>query len=238
MENSSIINELEQFTTCDVADGLLNMYKIADGGYFPNLTQRSGLSGSKSSIAGFTYNVLFAPITDPRPTVNYVDSIPEGAVLICTLTLPLQASNEPYTRVTQAMFGGLMARRAQYLKSKASVIFGRVRDIPELVDLQYPVFSYGVGACASKLAVKPVEVDVPLEIKTDEQTVQVIHPGDYVLLDSHGMVRIPQSVDMKKLIRYVKKSIEVDELVAQDISNGIHAKLAQSNRRSILKDYI
>lgn len=228
--------ELKKYSTCDIADGLLNLHSIDDGGFFPNLTQLS--QGSEGSAVGRAYTVLFAPIDDPRPTVNYIDAIPEGSFLVIALSKALQTPHAPYVKVTQACYGGLMSTRAKYQGAAGSVIFGRVRDVDEHRALKYPVFSYGLGACAPKMAVKAVAINVPLEISCIDGVDKVIRPNDYIVGDEHGIVGIPGSgIDMATFLEYIQVSVEADELVAQDIKSGIPAKQAQKERRAVLKRF-
>ncbi|CEP60372.1 bifunctional 4-hydroxy-4-methyl-2-oxoglutarate aldolase/oxaloacetate decarboxylase LALA0_S01e09230g [Lachancea lanzarotensis] len=231
---SSYESKLSKFSACDVSDGLLNLYNDASGGFLPNLHKWSG--PENGVVLGRAYTVLFAPVDDPRPEINYIDAVEAGSVIVIALTIPLQLETAPYSRVSQAMYGGLMSRRAQYLKSKGTVVFGRIRDVDEQRELNYPVYSYGLGTCASRLAVKPVEVQVPLQVLVCESKIQNIHPGDYILGDNNGVVRIPTtSVDMSKLICYIQKSIEADKLVVQDVAAGKQLKSSQRERRAVLK---
>lgn len=230
------MEELTKFSTCDVADGLLNLHSVVDGGYFPNLTQYS--RSSKVSVVGRAYTVLFAAADDPRPAVNYIDQVPEGSFLVIALERNLQVPYAPYVKVTQACYGGLMSTRAKYQGAVGSVVFGRIRDVEEHRALEYPVFSYGLGACAPKMAIKPVAINVPLEISCIDGTNKIIEPADYIVGDEHGVVRIPGDMDMARLLEYMKASVEADELVAQDINAGCPAKQAQKERREVLKRFL
>ncbi|SCU91475.1 LAMI_0E06040g1_1 [Lachancea mirantina] len=237
MNSMNLETDFSQFSTCDISDGLLNKYGLAEGGFLPNLTRWSG----SESITNFgrAFTVLFAPKEDPRPEVNYIDEIPSGSCLTIALTLPLQLECAPFVRIPQALYGGLMTTRANYLRAAFTVVFGRIRDLEEHRALNYPTFSYGLGTCAAKMAVKPVEVNVPLSIITGEGQIQMIHPGDYMIGDAHGIVRIPmQDVLVQDLVEYVRKSKEVDELVAQDIRDGKPAKASQKARRAVLASFV
>mgnify|MGYP003361772945 CR=1 FL=1 len=229
--------ELRKFSTCDVSDGLLNFCNIADGGYFPNLTRWSG-KDSEETVVGKAYTVLFAPVEDPREAVNYIDSVPKGSFLVIALPKHLQSHHAPYAKVTQAMYGGLMSTRAQYLKSEGTLVFGSIRDLQEHQQLKHSVFSYSLGSCAPKMVLKPVAINIPLDILVSDGSLQTINPNDYIVGDEHGIVRIPSaSLDMERFLDYVKESVNADELVAQDITMGIPAKQAQVDRRAVLKSF-
>ncbi|CAB4254091.1 similar to Saccharomyces cerevisiae YER010C Protein of unknown function, forms a ring-shaped homotrimer [Maudiozyma barnettii] len=248
------LETLSEFTTCDISDGLQNLYGIKDGGYFPNLCQRSGERKSGSTV-GKAYTVLFAHASDERPAINYIDEIPSNSVLVMAYTPELQTSVAPYTYVNNAIFGGLMAARAQKQGVNGTVVFGRVRDVGEFTDLEYPVFSYGLSAVASKGVVKPVAINTSLSIATSSDIIPVdnsgqliskscgkrkiaiaIKEGDYIVCDIHGMTRIPhETVDLDRLITYIKGSIEVDTLIAQDILNGEPAEASKIKYRVALE---
>ena len=247
---ANYLRQLSRFTTCDIADGLLNVYKISTGGYIPNLTQwttsrptpsqqQQRLQTQTSSVVGRAYTVLFAPSNDPRPTVNYIDSVPRDSFLVLGMEPSLQQTQAPYTTVTQAMFGGLMGTRATKLGANGAAILGRIRDINELEELQLPVYSYALGACAGKPAIKCVGINETLSVLTSDGSLQKIASGDYIVGDRHGIVRIPtEGVDLEHLIRYIEKSVEADELVMEDIRAGRSVKEAKAAHRASLKQYI
>ncbi|AGO11788.1 AaceriADR016Cp [[Ashbya] aceris (nom. inval.)] len=229
---------LSKFSTCDVADGLLNFCGISDGGFLGNLQQWSG--SEQGTLVGPVYSVLFDKVENVDEEVNYIDSLPRGAVLVVGLPVEQQLSTAPHVTVGQALYGGLMSTRAQYLGSRGTIVFGRIRDVDEHRQLNYPVFSHALGVCAPRMAVKPAKIGVPLPILMSDGSVKYLNPGDYVVADENGVVQIPASVapKMGKLIHYIEQSIEADQRVAQDIKVGIPAKQAQKHRRAALKDLI
>jgi regulator of RNase E activity RraA len=84
---------------------------------------------------------------EPKPSGHYVrhhnlhafktlireqiDSIPQGAVVF--ISAP--------PRMINACYGGLMSNRAKYLGAVGTVIDGRLRDLQEHRDLEFPVGS-------------------------------------------------------------------------------------------------
>lgn len=229
---------LSSFSACDVSDGLLNFAKVDDGGNFPDLVQRSG---PDKTVIGPAYTVLFAAVDDPRPEVNYIDTVPRGSVLVMAFDPALQRPIYHNNTVTQAIYGGLMACRAQYQGSAGTVVFGKIRDLGEHQSLNQPLFSYGTGTCAPKKVVKPVAVNVDLTILLQDNTTRTISPQDVIVADMNGVVKIPKRVldtDGDRFVTYIKKQIEADTLVMQDIKQGKPAKASQKERRAILKDYL
>lgn len=206
-----------RYTPCDVADAL-QAYGVANGGYIPNLVQRSeGSSDPESenpvtvstserpeitqSVAGPAYTVLYAPLSDPRPAVKsgYIDSIPENSVLVLGLPLEQQLTSAPFVTVNNALYGGLMSTRAQFRKAAGSIVLGRIRDLAEHRDLGFPVWSYGVGAAAPGSVLKVVGIGVPVQVKVaavdGTSEVLTIHSGDIMVADENGVVRVPLNHD-------------------------------------------
>ena len=61
-----------------------------------------------------------------------IDSIPEGAVVF--ISSP--------SRTINAVYGGLMSNRAKVSGAVGSVVDGRIRDLQEHRDLDYPACRY------------------------------------------------------------------------------------------------
>lgn len=216
---------LAQYAACDVSDALVAQ-GVADGGFVPNLVQRSAL-GAPTAV-GRAYTVLYAPKDDPRPAVgaSYIDQVPSGSVVVVGLAPECQITTAPFVTVNNALYGGLMLTRAQYLGAAALVVLGRVRDLAEHRALGYPVWSYGVGTTAPGPVVKVVGINVPLTVKTAAGDL-TIAPDDVVVADENGVVCVPSHVDLALLLQYIPRRVHADENVAEDIRHGRPAAEAQ-----------
>lgn len=237
--------KLARYTPCDVLDALVQ-FGVANGGYLPNLVQRlpignSPNSGAKS-VVGPAYTVLYAAKNDPRPAVkgSYIDEIPPNSVLVLGLAEDLQTSGAPYVKVDNALYGGLMSTRANYRNAAGSVVLGRIRDLAEHRDLNYPVWSLGVGSTAPGPVVKVVGINVPISLKVAGPDIIVVNPQDYIVADENGVVRVPMNhkqgpeaaIDVDKVLEYIPKRVAADEKVSEDIKNGRPAAEAQKYWRS------
>lgn len=235
LATKDVISILSKYTPCDISDSL-NKHGIANGGFIPNLTIRSPVL-NKNSAVGKAYTVLYAPKSDPRPAVKqaYIDQVPEDSIVVIGLPLELQTINAPYVTVNNALYGGLMSTRAQYRKANGSVILGRIRDLDEHNELGYPVWSYGVGTSAPGPLVKVVGINVPLEVKVaniDNQEILTINPGDYLIADKNGVVKLEDNDQLSSVLDYIPKRVEADTHVSQDIKTGKPAAEAQKFWRS------
>ncbi|KAH3670561.1 hypothetical protein OGAPHI_001076 [Ogataea philodendri] len=226
---------LSKYSTCDVSDALLK-FGVSNGGYLPNLTR---FSHNGSTMVGKAYTVLFAAKDDPNYTAikgGYIDNLPPDAVLVIALTPELQKLDAPYVKINNALYGGLMSTRANYLKSPGTVVFGRIRDLQEHQDLNRNVFSYGLGSAAHAPVVKLAGINVPLKISVDshpEPYQETINPGDYIIGDENGVVKLDASGDLaEKCQEYIPKRVAADQLVAQDILQGVKCAEAQKHRRA------
>ncbi|CAI5757070.1 unnamed protein product [Candida verbasci] len=228
------IQFLSKFTPCDVSDSL-QKHGIKNGGFIPNLINQSP---TDKTIVGKAYTVLYAPKSDPRPAIKqaYIDQVPENSFVVIGLPLGLQTIYSPFTKVNNALYGGLMSTRAQYSKANGSVILGRIRDLDEHRDLKYPVWSYSVGTAAPGPYLKVVGINVPLEVKVasidKEEDILIINPGDYIIGDKNGIVKLEDDENLEKILEYIPKRVEADIKVSQDIKNGKPAAESQTYWRS------
>lgn len=231
-----IIEKLSKYTSCDISDALVK-YKNKYGGTLPNLKRYSSNSRNDTMV-GSAYTVLFAPKDDPRDAINggYIDNLPEDSILVIATTLNLQKTNSPFTKMNNALYGGLMSTRAQYLKSNGTVVFGRIRDIEEHLELNRDVFSYGLGSAAHGPVVKMVGINVPVEILIDgypEPYTETINPGDFIIGDNNSVVKLPHnSEELDLILEYIPKRVEADNLVKKDILDGKPCNESQKKRRA------
>lgn len=225
---SGCIEELKKYTPCDVADACLKLG--IDQGYIPFAVQRSAIG---KTVVGVAYTVLCIEERDARPplSTHYIDSAPKDSMVVIGTPPELQLDYPPYTVFTNALYGGLMSTRAKYLGCAGSVVLGNIRDIEEHRRLGYPVFSYGVAIAAPAKRAKVVAINEPLTVKAGLGLATVtIKPGDFIIGDENGVTVLPRD-NLKMIVGYMEKRTRADELVAEDIANGVPAAEAQKNRR-------
>ncbi|ORY55294.1 ribonuclease E inhibitor RraA/Dimethylmenaquinone methyltransferase [Pseudomassariella vexata] len=206
-----IIKELQEFTTCDVSDALCKL-KYRNGGFLSGLTMWSPQrQDGPTKIVGPAYTVKYVPLADPAPKhpTHYIDSVPAGAVIF--ISCPPRTPN--------AVYGGLMSTRAQFLGAVGSVIDGRFRDVQEQRDLNFPVFARDVGTAPPAELVKVVGVNVPVKLQTEDQDME-IRPGDYLIGDVNGVVVLPKEL-AKETLPLMKRGVEADGRMAEEIKKGM-----------------
>jgi regulator of RNase E activity RraA len=111
-----------------------------------------------------------------------------------------------------------MTLRAQALGAAGVVIDGRVRDINEHRSLGFPLFAKSVGTTAGGEVCRPSEVNVPVRLHSENQDAW-INPGDYIIADADGVVRLPQSL-AEEALEAIPAIAEADRKCAEGIKAG------------------
>ncbi|KAL3260931.1 hypothetical protein ABHI18_004203 [Aspergillus niger] len=210
-EPQEIIERLKQWGACDVADGLSKL-KHPHGGFLEGLTLYSPeYQAGETKIVGQAFTVKFVPKDDeaaPNLSGNYIDMVPPGAVIVISQPLPQ----------VNAVYGGLMTLRAQALGAAGVVIDGRVRDLGEHRALKFALFARSVGTTAGGAVCRPSEVNVPVRLHSEHQEAW-INPGDYIVADLNGVVRVPREV-VEKVLDVIPEIVEADRKCAEGIRAG------------------
>ncbi|KAI1818550.1 RraA-like protein [Poronia punctata] len=219
-----IVEALQEYTTCDVSDALIKL-KYRNGGFLSGLTMWSPVRQEGSTkIVGKAYTVQYVPLDDPVPKYaggHYIDQVPKGAVIF--VSCPAKTPN--------AVYGGLMSTRAQFLGAVGSVIDGRFRDVQEQRDLGYPIFARDVGTAPPAELLKVAAVNVPVKLQSEEQKDMEIRPGDYLIADVNGVVVLPVEL-AERALPLMRKQVEADEKMAVEIKKGMSFVEASKKFRS------
>jgi len=133
-----------------------------------------------------------------------LDSLKEDEVYICTGASP-----------RYALWGGLMSTRAMKLKAAGAVLHGYSRDTNEVLNLNFPTFSYGGFAQDQGPRGKVIDYRVPIEIEGIR-----INPGDIIYGDRDGIVIVPKEVEVEVFTGAIEKA-RGEELVKKALLEGM-----------------
>jgi regulator of RNase E activity RraA len=126
-----------------------------------------------------------------------------------------------------SIWGGLMAGLCQKKGVVGAVVDGAIRDIDEIRDLKFPIFSRAVVPRSTHSPysgrLEPIEVNVPISCGGS-----LVDPGDMILADEIGVVAVPRAeahdvlrralaqADQEEATRLrIRAGKTVDELLAE-----------------------
>jgi regulator of RNase E activity RraA len=133
-----------------------------------------------------------------------LDSLKEGEVYICSGSSP-----------KYALWGGLMSTRAINLKGAGAVVNGWSRDTKEILNLEFPTFSFGGYAQDQGPRGKVIDYRVPIEIAGIR-----INPGDMVYGDLDGVLIVPKDAVNEAFAGAIEKA-RGEQLVKKALEAGM-----------------
>jgi regulator of RNase E activity RraA len=142
--------------------------------------------------------------TEPSPHRAAIDGIGAGEVLV------IEARGE----AEAAVLGDVLAARIKAAGGVAAVTDGRVRDLPGLQALDFPVFSTGVHASTFSNRHLGIAVDVPVSCGN-----VAVMPGDIVVGDGEGVAVIPLEL-AESLPDLARQQEALDEFSLEKIAEG------------------
>lgn len=153
---------------------------------------------------------------------NKIDFVPSGSIIF--ISAP--------PKIVNAVYGGLMSTRARYLNAAGTIVDGRIRDLQEHRELNYPVFARDVGTTAPQELLRVGEINTPVKLQSEDQEA-IIHPGDYLIADLNGVVHLPKHL-AQRVIKLLASQVEADERVAEDLKRGrAFLEAAKEHRASV-----
>lgn len=165
-------------TTCisDAMDGLNNLH--------PSIKPLK----EEYKIAGRAFTVKI-PVGDNLAVLKAIREAKPGDILV------VDSKGDQY----RAIAGDFVAGMAQTLGIGGIVVDGVIRDIVEIKQLDFPVFSKGTAVAASGKA-GVGEINVPISCGGT-----AVNPGDILVGDADGVVVIPQKIEQEVLTKSLDK---------------------------------
>jgi 4-hydroxy-4-methyl-2-oxoglutarate aldolase len=148
----------------------------------------------KTKIVGPAATALLRPVlrTDKRTYRNYaleiLDESEAGSVLIYVLEDGLEIAG----------MGNLMATTAKVRGLAGAVIDGAARDVEEVTEIGFPIFSRAISPATSVGRYVSVAKQIPVKCAGI-----MVKPGDYIVGDLDGVVVVPQEA-AEKVVEFLK----------------------------------
>lgn len=135
-----------------------------------------------------------------------LDDLKKNEVYICTGSSP-----------EYALWGELMSARAMQCGAVGAVVDGYSRDTSGILNLDFPMFSYGRYAQDQGPRGKVIDYRVPIEING-----VYINPGDIIFGDMDGVCVVPRKIE-KEVVKAALEKARGEKVVLKAIQNGMSA---------------
>jgi regulator of RNase E activity RraA len=167
-------------------------------------------------VVGRSMTVLEADVVSDSSSNNPVLNRPFGLMLEALDDLK---KNEVYvctgSSPSYALWGELMATRAQILGATGAVVDGYSRDTKGILELNFPSFSYGRYAQDQAPRGKVIDFRVPIEMHGVR-----INPGDIIIGDIDGVCVVPKEFEVE-IFRLSIEKARGEKMVQKKIQEGM-----------------
>lgn len=206
MPDASVFSEMKERLYTPVVGDILDSLGFSHQFLPPQIRPLS----PDMKLAGIACTVLECDVFGPQPK-------PFG---LLTEALDQLRENEIYIATgarRSALWGELLTAAARMRKAAGAVLDGWHRDTPQVLEQNFPVFSYGCWAQDSSIRTSVLSFRCPIEI--GQVTIQ---DGDIIFGDIDGVVVIPRQVFPEVLEKSLEKA-SGEKLVRKAIENGMSA---------------
>jgi regulator of RNase E activity RraA len=165
---------IAKIDTCVLSDALdrLQIRGVAFG--------LSRLAGGRSRVAGRVITVTLGPagadVARRHLCTAAVDQGGPGDVIVV----------DHHAHAQAAGWGGILSFAAKTKGIEGVVVDGMCRDIDEAIDFDFPIFAAGAVPATARGRVMETACQEPIVVRGIR-----VHPGDWVLADSSGVVFVP-----------------------------------------------
>jgi RraA family protein len=165
----ALVARFREFETPDISDQLNRLYAIDFG--------IRSQTGAHHTLCGPVCTVKVFP-GDNLMVHKILDVARPGDVVVVDAHGP----------GTNAVLGDLVATKARHRGIQGFVIDGMIRDLPGILELDYPIFAHGTTPIGP-LHRGPGEINYPIACGG-----VVVNPGDILVADPAGIVVVPQGI--------------------------------------------
>lgn len=154
---------------------------------------------------GRAYTVRYEAAGHPPGTVGeYLDAVEPGQVVVLDNSGRLDAT----------VWGDILTAMAHARGVAATVIDGVNRDVAKALELGYPIYSRGRFMRTGKDRVEVAEEQAPVTIGGVK-----VCPGDLLVGDDDGVVRIPQDIE-DEVLRLAAEIDEREDAILEAVLDG------------------
>lgn len=218
-EKQTWIHAFMQYPTGNISDAMdaLGLKRGAVTGLIP-------LHDTQPKTAGFAFTIR----QSRRRTLWDGTNLAKQGSIIDEQTSSCDLLVIDMNGITDVCTGGaILALRAQMKGVTGELTNGCLRDREEIMDLSFPVYCAGTVPAKSAHDIETIGVNVPVLISGIQ-----INPGDLILMDLTGVIRIPSD----KLEDVLIKTAEID-LREQQMTEMIRQGKSLSEAKQSFKSH-
>ena len=180
---------------------------------FADVQHRRGVM--HSSIKPIFNGKLVGPaLTVKLSAGDLVDPLNALALAQPDDVIVVDASGETETSVWGGLMGGLCLQRGV----KGAIVDGAVRDVDELRDMGFLLFSRSITARGTHTMYSGRKDELQINVPIGCGGV-VMHPGDMIVGDENGVTVVPRG-DLESVLRLAREQAEREEATRQQIAKG------------------
>ena len=158
--------------------------------------------------------VFEAPQEPYKLELEMLDNVKSGEVLVFST---------PPSR-TVGIWGELMATRARFLGGRGAIIDGLTRDVPQLIDMKFPVFCAGTSPADANGRLDVIGIRVPISVGG-----VLVQDGELVIADADGCMVVPAEAE-PETIAMAREKVAGEDMVRERLLGG--ATLAEVYRET------
>lgn len=168
-----------------------------------------------SSLVGRCKTTLWADMfhADPKPyelELIAVDNCKPDDVIIAAA----------HGSMRSGIWGELLSTAARNAGCLGAIVDGAVRDTAKMTEIGFACFARGTSPYDSQNRQRVIDVDVPVQIDG-----VVFVPGDLVMIDSDGIVVVPQVIE-HQVLKAAWQKVHAENVIRDAIHQGMKATAA------------
>jgi 4-hydroxy-4-methyl-2-oxoglutarate aldolase len=202
MTPDEVITRLKRLDVCALSDAL-DRLKLppAITGVTPQ-TVRGRIAGRITTVKVAAGN---KPGGSPRHLCTAaIEAAEAGGIVVV----------EQRTGIDAAGWGGILSRAAQARGLSGAIVEGPARDIDEAAEIGFPVFARSATARTARGRIHEAETGTPVHIGG-----HTVHPGDYAVADSSGIVFITPD-DVERVLEAAEAIAAREAAMTKDVVAG------------------
>lgn len=205
-----IIEEFKNFPTACISDAYRRRQTLPSN-IKPVWDVKHRVAGSVITVSGTPSDEILA--------LKAIEIAQPGDVIIVTGGYEASSS----------FWGGVMSTMAKVRGVAGLITDGKIRDLADCRELEFPIWATGVTPIAPTMDVPPGELNLPITIGE-----VIIKPGDLVVADEDGVVVVPQkdihsvkdavNFRLEKEKQWLEKIYSTEQMILKDVVDELLAK--------------